>query len=80
VTAAASVCDNIFMETSSTGSKSIAGYIKRCGAERVMFGSDAEHLLAEEMFRWRSLPIGDAQREQCLCRTAAAVFCLPVSA
>jgi predicted TIM-barrel fold metal-dependent hydrolase len=68
------------METSSTGSKMIADYIKRIGAERVMFCSDAEHLLAEEMFGWRSLPISDAQREQCLWRTTATMVHLPVSA
>jgi predicted TIM-barrel fold metal-dependent hydrolase len=66
------------MDTSSTSSGTIVSLIRKFGAERVMFATDAERMLPEELFKWGRLPITDGQREQCMWKTAAAVFKLPL--
>ena len=78
VLVAARICDNMYMETSDTRGRDIVRMLEEFGAERVMFGSDGEDNMAVELFKWRHLPISDREREQCLWRTAATVFGLPV--
>lgn len=78
VVVTASLCDNLYMDTSSTSGGGIRTLIKKFGAERVMFATDAEGMLPEELFKWRRLKISDAERDQCLWKTATTVFKLPI--
>jgi hypothetical protein len=65
VSVAASVCDNVFMDTSSTGSKTIAGYIKRFGAQQrqILFREHAARGL-HQSGRWSKVDTGYGGAEQ----------------
>lgn len=70
----AQVCRNIYLETSWCSAENIAAMIRQVGAERVMMGSDVPGNLPVELAKYDALNLSPAEREQCLSRTARALF------
>jgi predicted TIM-barrel fold metal-dependent hydrolase len=71
---AARECPNVYLETSWTAPHHILQAIKTFGANRILFAADEIANVATEIGKYASLPISDADREQCLWRTANTVF------
>jgi predicted TIM-barrel fold metal-dependent hydrolase len=71
---AAHECPNVYLETSWTAPHHILHAIHTFGAERLIFAADEITNLAVEIAKYHSLPVGEADREQCLWRTANTVF------
>ena len=71
---AAHECPNVYLETSWTAPHHIVHAIKTFGAERILFAADEISNVTTEIAKYHSLPVSDAQREQCLWRTANSVF------
>jgi predicted TIM-barrel fold metal-dependent hydrolase len=77
VVTAASLCPNIYIDSSMISAGAITGFVRRFGADRVMFASDNEKILTQEVGKWRSLPISEEEFEQCAWRTATQLYKLP---
>ncbi|MCC6533978.1 MAG: amidohydrolase family protein [Burkholderiales bacterium] len=75
---AAQLCDNIFLESSWTGPGRVKEAIKKLGSARVMMGADQLINIPWELAKIRNIGLNDAQLEDCMGRTAAAVFKLPL--
>ncbi len=75
---AAEICDNIWLEPSWCGSDRVKEAIRKLGSARVMMGSDVPINLPVELTKYRTLGLTDGQLEDCLARTAAHVFRLPI--
>jgi predicted TIM-barrel fold metal-dependent hydrolase len=71
---AAYECPNVYLETSWTAPHHILHALKTFGAERLLFAADEIANVATEIGKYNSLPISDADREQCFWRTANTVF------
>ena len=71
---AAHECPNVYLETSWTAPHQIEQMIKTFGANRVLFAADEIMNVATEIAKYNSLPISDADREQCFWRTANTVY------
>ena len=71
---AARECPNVYLETSWTAPHHVLRAIGTFGANRVLFAADVITNIATEIAKYNSLPISDANREQCLWRTANAIF------
>jgi predicted TIM-barrel fold metal-dependent hydrolase len=71
---AAHECPGIFLETSWTAPHHIVHAVKTFGADRILFAADEIANVATEIAKYASLPISDADREQCLWRTANTIF------
>ena len=77
---AAQACPNIFLEPSWCQSTGILGMVRTLGAERVMFGADMPLNQGPELATFREIGLTEAELDQCLWKTAASVFKLPVQA
>ncbi len=69
-------CPNVYLETSWVGAPHrVKSFVKKIGAERVMFGSDLPDNMANELGKYRSIK-GLSQEEMALCLggTAQQVF------
>jgi hypothetical protein len=77
---AAKLCPNIYLETSWAKPGELLWLIRDLGAGRVMMGADLLSNMPIELFKYRSLGLGQDELEMCLGGTAAAVFRLPISA
>lgn len=77
VNTAATICPNMYMDTSMVGSGVIKGLVKRFGARRVMFATDNENIMAEEVGKWKSLGFSDDDFEWCAWKTATTLYKLP---
>ncbi len=75
---AAQLCENIFLESSWTGPGRVKEAIKKLGSSRVMMGADQLINIPWELAKMRNIGLNDAQLEDCLGRTAATVFKLPL--
>jgi predicted TIM-barrel fold metal-dependent hydrolase len=71
---AAIECPNVYLETSWTIPDHIVNFIKKIGAERVMFASDIGLNVAAELAKYHALPITSKQLDICLSKTAASVY------
>ena len=71
---AAHECPNVYLETSWTAPHHIIQAINSFGPERILFAADEATNIAAEIEKYRSLPVDDAQKEQCLWRTANSIF------
>ena len=75
---AAQTCDNIFLEPSWCTITSVRDMVNRIGSDRVMMASDGPLNVPVELTKFRNIDLTDSQLEDCLGRTAARVFKLPV--
>ncbi len=73
---AAQQCDNIYLETSCCTPSQILGAIKTIGSSRVMFGSDSLINLENEINKFTSLGLTDAQLEDVFYKTAQTAYAL----
>lgn len=71
---AASLCDNIFLETSWTGPGRVKEAIKKLGSSRVMMGADQLINIPWELAKIRNIDLDDSQLEDVLGTTATTVF------
>jgi len=71
---AASVCDNIYLETSWLPSTTILELCRNVGADRMMFGSDMALNAASELAKYRSIGLTEEEFQWCLYKTSAKVF------
>lgn len=75
---AASLCDNVYLETSWAKPGELGWLIEELGPERIMMGGDLNSNLAVELFKFRSLNLSEYALSQCLGGTAIRVFSLPI--
>lgn len=75
---AATLCDNVTLETSWAKAHELKWLIDSLGAERIMMGGDLNSNLPVEVFKFRSLDLAPSQLAQCLAGTAIKVFDLPL--
>ncbi len=75
---AATLCPNVYLETSWAKPGELLWLIRDLGARRIMMGADLLSNMPLELFKYRSLGLSADQLEACLGRTAAAVFRLPI--
>jgi hypothetical protein len=75
---AASVCDNVYLETSWCSVLEKSWFINALGSDRVLFGSDLPENQAAEIFSFKSLNISDKDLENVLGKTAIRVFDLKI--
>lgn len=73
---AATVCPNIYIETSFAKPGDLRMAIGELGPHRVMMGADLADNLGIELFKYRSLGLAQDDLDYCLWRTAADVFAL----
>jgi predicted TIM-barrel fold metal-dependent hydrolase len=71
---AASVCGNLFLETSWCIGEDIRWMINTIGADRVMMGADLPSNVPVEIAKYRALDLDSATYDQVMGGTAAAVF------
>jgi hypothetical protein len=71
---AASECANIYLEPSWCPIEQVETFIRRLGAERVMFGSDLPENIPVELAKYRHLRLSDDDLTAVLGGTAARVF------
>ena len=76
---AATLCDNIYLETSWTKRGELLSLIRDLGAERIMMGGDLNSNLMMEVFKFKSLGLSKEELELCLAGTAIKVLRLPVA-
>lgn len=69
-------CENIYLETSWCAPSQILGAIKAIGSSRVMFGSDSLINLENEINKFTSLGLTDAQLEDVFHKTAQTAYSL----
>ena len=69
-------CPNIYLETSWVGAPHrVKSFVKKLGAERVMFGSDMTNNIANELGKYRSIKeLSKDELDMCLAGTAKEVF------
>lgn len=71
---AASVCDNIFLETSWTSIGDKSWFINAFGSERIMFGADIPINASVELFQFRALNLSDKDIKNIMAETAKKIF------
>lgn len=71
-------CPNISIDATWCGAHVIAGFIKKLGSGRVMFASDMPSNIPVELVKFRTIHLTPDEMEDCMWRTAARVFNLPV--
>lgn len=71
---AASVCENILLDSAWTSAGQVARFIKAFGPERVMLSTDLPANNATEIAKWRHLPITPEQRAESLNLMPRRVF------
>jgi predicted TIM-barrel fold metal-dependent hydrolase len=76
---AAEVTPNIVLETSWCAPHDIGRAVRTLGPGRVMFGSDLLFNPGLELAKYRAIGLPDETVEQCLGRTATAVYRLPAA-
>lgn len=76
---AATLCPNVYLETSWAKPGELLTMIRDLGAHRVMMGGDLTSNLPVEIFKYRTIGLTTDEQEQCLARTAIKVFKLPVN-
>ncbi len=74
---AASLCPNIYLETSWVKPGELLWLVRELGPERVMFAADLVSNMAVELFKYRSVGLTDDELGLCLSGTARAAFRLP---
>ena len=77
---AATLCPNVYLETSWAKPGELLWLIRDLGPGRVMMGADLLSNMPVELFKYRSLGLSQAELEMCLGGTAAHVFGLPSNA
>lgn len=75
---AATMCSNVFLETSWAKPHELQWLVDELGAHRIMMGGDLNSNLAVELFKYRSLNLESRELELCLGGTAIDVFRLPL--
>lgn len=75
---AATVCKNIYLETSWCIGEDIAWLIKELGADRIMMGADLNSNLPVEIAKYKALGLAEDFLDKCLYGTAKDVFKLAV--
>jgi predicted TIM-barrel fold metal-dependent hydrolase len=73
----ASMCSNVYLETSWLPGYTIKDFCGKFGADRVMLGSDHGSNMEAELCKYRSLGLVEEDLEYCLGKTAAQVFDIP---
>jgi uncharacterized protein len=76
---AATLADNIYLETSWIAAVQVARLVRELGPERVMFGTDVLLNTASELAKYRSLELPAGQQDRLLSGTAAQVFRIPAA-
>ena len=71
---AATICPNIYLETSWCGPHRIREMAEALGPERVMFGADLPANVPTELTKYRTGGLSPEAQEICLGRSARAVF------
>ncbi|MFZ7134280.1 MAG: amidohydrolase family protein [Eubacteriales bacterium] len=71
---AAHMCDNIFLEMSTTGVFHLAAGLKSVGASKMMFGSDGCLNVGPELAKVEALDLSDEVAEQYLSKTAMNLY------
>ena len=77
---AADLCPNIYLETSLTPNHVIRKILKTVSPKRLLFASDLLEDASTDVFKWKAVPMSDADREWPMWRTAADVYRLPAPA
>ncbi|MFZ7134254.1 MAG: amidohydrolase family protein [Eubacteriales bacterium] len=75
---AAQLCDNIFLELSSTGVHHLKMGLASIGAGKMMFGSDGDIYVGPELAKVEALDLTEDIAEQYLSKTAIDVYKLKV--
>lgn len=75
---AAQLCDNVYLEMSWAKPHELKWLIDDLGAQRIMMGGDLNSNLAVEVFKFRSLGLGEEALALGLGGTAIKVFNLPL--
>lgn len=75
---AATLCENVYLETSWAKPPELKWLVRELGPERLMMGGDLNSNLAVEVFKYRSLGLSESDLALCLGGTAARVFRLPI--
>ncbi|MHB1275873.1 MAG: amidohydrolase family protein [Candidatus Humimicrobiaceae bacterium] len=71
---AASICDNIFLETSWTSIGDKSWFISAFGSERIMFGADVPINVSVELFQFKALDLNDKDIKNIMAETAKKVY------
>jgi predicted TIM-barrel fold metal-dependent hydrolase len=71
---AAQLCDNIFLEMSTTGVFHLAAGLRSVGASKMMFGSDGCLNVGPELAKVEALDLSDDVAEQYLSKTAIDLY------
>jgi predicted TIM-barrel fold metal-dependent hydrolase len=74
---AASLCPNVYLETSWAKPGELLWLIRDLGPQRVMFAADMVSNMAVELYKYRAIGLTQDELEWCLGRTATTVFGLP---
>jgi predicted TIM-barrel fold metal-dependent hydrolase len=71
---AASVCDNILLDSAWTSPGATTRLIRDFGASRMMMSTDLPPNNSTETAKWRDLPISDAERQESLLDMPVRLF------
>lgn len=71
---AAQLCDNVFLEMSTTGVFHLASGLRSIGASKMMFGSDGCINVGPELAKVEALDLSDNIAEQYLSKTAIELY------
>ena len=75
---AAQLCDNVFLEMSTTGVFHLKVGLNKIGASKMMFGSDGELNVGPELAKVEALDLPEDIAEQYLSKTAIDLYKLKV--